>query len=50
MLKDKGIKLPEFYLACGADDPFLEHNRTFYEFLKQEKVKTIYHERVENHD
>ena len=49
-LKDKGTELPELYLTCGAGDPFLEHNRTFYEFLKREEINAIYQEREGNHD
>lgn len=50
MLKDKGAELPEFYLTCGTGDPFLEHNREFYEFLQKEEIQSSYLEKEGNHD
>lgn len=49
-LKEKGTELPEFYLTCGISDPFLEHNREFYGFLRQEEIEAAYLEKEGNHD
>lgn len=49
-LKEKGTELPEIYLTCGINDPFLECNREFYEFLRQEEIEAVYLEKEGNHD
>lgn len=49
-LKEKGAELPKLYLTCGTGDPFLNRNREFYEFLRQEEVEAICLEKEGNHD
>ena len=37
-------------MTCGINDPFLECNREFYEFLRQEEIEAVYLEKEGNHD
>lgn len=49
-LLEKGTKLPKIYMACGTEDFLIEENRTFHNFLTENKVEHVYWEDAGNHD
>ena len=49
-LKKAGEEIPPIYMACGTEDFLIEENRSFYSFLKEEKVAVDYIESPGVHD
>ncbi len=43
-LKARGGKVPALYLACGTEDPLIDMNRAFRDFLTEEQVDFLYEE------
>ena len=43
-LKKSQKRVPKLYLACGTDDPLLDANRAFHNFLKEQGVEHTYEE------
>lgn len=49
-MKQEGKELPPLFMACGSEDPLLETNREFVEFLKEQGAEISYQESPGIHD
>jgi S-formylglutathione hydrolase FrmB len=48
--KNEGRGIPPLFMACGTEDFLLQENRSFHEFLVNEKVDVTYEESEGIHD
>ncbi|MBQ1477988.1 MAG: hypothetical protein IIZ33_07560 [Erysipelotrichaceae bacterium] len=48
--REKGTEFPEFYIACGIEDPVAQYSWNFKEKLKKYQVPFQYVERTGNHN
>ena len=46
----KKVPVPEIYMACGVDDPLLEVNRKYVDYLRKANIKVKYQEDEGAHD
>lgn len=49
-LKKNRQSVPNIYLTCGTEDPLLNANRAFHEFLKEQGVEHTYEEGPGSHE
>ncbi len=49
-LINTGAPIPEIYLACGTEDPLLDPNRKFRDFLNEQDVPLTYEEGPGDHN
>lgn len=49
-IKREREEIPDIYLACGTEDPFLEQSRQLYQFLKKENAVLYYEETPGRHE
>lgn len=50
MLQEKNHEVPPIYMACGTQDFLLKENRSFAQYLDENKVEHIYEESEGNHN
>lgn len=50
MAQDPGAHMPKIYMACGTQDPLIDDNRDFRDFLKGKAVDFTYIEGPGEHD